>query len=76
MKFNTKVRILEFVLAGIIIDLLENAVTIKLTTGATMTFDMVLIALVVVIPFSIVTELIIDHPKFWPHLFSYFKFAR
>lgn len=65
LKLNTKLRILEFIVAGILLDLTENVVSIKLTTQAELTPMVFLIALVVVVPFAIITELIIDHPNFW-----------
>jgi hypothetical protein len=65
VKFNTKIRILEFVVAGIILDLIENIISIKLTTDAELSPKIFLVALVVVIPFAIITELVIDHPEFW-----------
>lgn len=64
-KFNTKIRILEFVVAGIILDLTENIISIKLTTDAELSLKVFLVALVVVIPFAVLTELVIDHPNFW-----------
>jgi hypothetical protein len=64
-KFNTKLRILEFVVAGLILDLTENLISIKLTTDAALSPKVFLIAFLVVIPFAIITELVIDHPEFW-----------
>lgn len=65
MKINTKLRILEFVVAGILLDFIENILTVKFGTDAELDADLFLIALVVVIPFAILTELVIDHPRFW-----------
>lgn len=65
MKLNFKLRILEFIVAGLILDLTENIISIKLTTGAEINFKVFWIALMVVVPFAIITEVIIDHPSFW-----------
>ncbi len=65
IRLNTKIRILEFVVAGIILDLTENIISIKLTTQTELSLQVFIVALMVVIPFAIVTELIIDHPNFW-----------
>ncbi|OHA90857.1 MAG: hypothetical protein A2832_00880 [Candidatus Zambryskibacteria bacterium RIFCSPHIGHO2_01_FULL_44_22b] len=65
VKFNTKIRILEFVVAGIILDLVENIISIKLTTQAELNLRIFLVTLVIVVPFAILTELVIDHPNFW-----------
>lgn len=64
-KFNTKIRILEFVVAGLILDLTENIISIKLTTDAELSPKIFMVAFLVVVPFAILTELIIDHPDFW-----------
>ncbi len=73
MKVNTKLRILEFVLAGLIVDTIENIISIKLSTGAKITADVFVTAFLVVIPFAILTEIVIDHPKFWPKVAGFFK---
>ncbi len=65
IKLNTKLRILEFIVAGILLDLTENIISIKLTTQAELTLPVFVVALIVVIPFAIITEIIIDHPNFW-----------
>lgn len=71
--FLTKFRILEFIIAGLVIDLVENIITIKVASNEVITWNTVLIALMVVIPFAIITELIIDHPTFWHRLNAAFK---
>ena len=65
VRINTKLRILEFVVAGIILDLIESIVSIKLSTDADLNPKVFLITLMVVIPFAVLTELVIDHPNFW-----------
>ncbi len=69
MHFNFKVRILEFIVAGILVDLVENAVVLKVTTGQLLTLEQIGVAILVIIPFAILTEVIIDHPRFWHRLF-------
>jgi hypothetical protein len=69
MHFNTKIRILEFIVAGILFDLVENAVVFKAAAGRTLVWDELGIAVLVVIPFAVLSELIIDHPRFWHRLF-------
>lgn len=64
MKLNVKLRILEFIVAGLLLDLIENIVTVKFATHERITWQIVWVAFLVVIPFAVVTELIIDHPRF------------
>jgi hypothetical protein len=65
VKLNTKIRILEFVVAGIILDLIESIISIKVATDAALDRKVFLVTLIVVVPFAILTELVIDHPEFW-----------
>lgn len=73
MKVNTKLRIAEFILAGLILDTAENILSIKLSTGARITKEVFISAFLVVIPFSIITEIVIDHPNFWPKVTGFFR---
>lgn len=70
MKTSTKLRIIEFIIAGLVLDLIENVISIKLTTGAELTKEVFIVAALVVIPFAILTEVIIDHPNFWYRSFK------
>lgn len=70
VRLNFKLRILEFIVAGLILDLVENIISIKLTTNTEITFEVFWVALMVVVPFAIITELIIDHPNFWHKVLS------
>ncbi|MDP2648201.1 MAG: hypothetical protein Q8P35_03110 [Candidatus Yanofskybacteria bacterium] len=76
MKYFNVKRVLEFIFAGLVLDLAENLIVIKAATDAPLTFDVVKVAFMVVIPFAIITELIIDHPNFWHRVFSFFKRSR
>lgn len=69
MHFNTKIRIFEFIIAGILLDLIENMVVFKTAVGRTLVWEEIGIAVLVIIPFAALTELIIDHPRFWHRLF-------
>ena len=69
MHFNTKIRILEFIVAGIMLDLIENAIVFKAASGRALAFEEMGTAILVIIPFAILTELVIDHPRFWHRLF-------
>lgn len=69
MHFNTKIRILEFIVAGVLLDLIENAVVFKAASGRALALNEVGVAILVIIPFAVLTELVIDHPRFWHRLF-------
>ena len=62
------VRFLEFFVIGVVFGLGEDLIAIKITTGASITWKMVWIVLLVSVPFAVFTELIVDHPDFWKKL--------
>ncbi|MEX1063984.1 MAG: hypothetical protein WD898_01270 [Candidatus Paceibacterota bacterium] len=69
MTHRKKFRILEFIIFGLIVSLIEDLIAIKFATEADITFDIVWITFLVVIPFAIVGELIVDSPGFWHKIF-------
>jgi len=65
MKLNPKrlKRIevfLEFLLFGVIMGVAEDLIAVKLATGETITWKMVVIITIVAIPFAIIGEYIVD----------------
>jgi hypothetical protein len=68
---NTWLRILEFVVAGVLLDLVENTLVFKAATGRTFVLHEVGIAMLIIVPFAVLTELVIDHPRFWHKLFGW-----
>jgi branched-subunit amino acid transport protein len=71
MHRNTWLRILEFVVAGILFDLVENTVVFKAAAGRTLALEEIGVAALVIVPFAVLSELIIDHPRFWHRLFRW-----
>lgn len=69
MHRNVWLRILEFVVAGILLDLVETATVFRVTAGRSLVWEEVGLAVLVIVPFAVVTEIIIDHPRFWHRLF-------
>jgi len=65
MKTRTKFRILEFVIFGLISNLADNLLSLYFLTDQIINLRILLGAIVIVIPFAILEELIVDHPDFW-----------
>ncbi len=65
MKPKTIFRILEFVIFGLISNLADNLLSLYFLTDQIITPRIMLGAIVIVIPFAILEELIVDHPNFW-----------
>ncbi len=57
-------RILEFFVIGIVFGVTEDILAVLIATGAELTFDIVGVVILIAIPFAIISELIVDHPKF------------
>jgi|GEM_PF-2802582 hypothetical protein len=53
-------RSLEYFIIGIIVDLSENLLIIKFATEEVITWETVKIAIIVVLPFAILMELVFD----------------
>ena len=45
--------------------LMEDLIAVKLSTDATIDSRVILIVLAVAIPFAFISEIIVDHPRFW-----------
>lgn len=65
MKLKTKFRILEFLIFGVLSNLADNVLTLYFFGNQPFGWRVVAMALIFVIPFAIVEELIVDHPSFW-----------
>jgi len=53
--------ILEFFVFGVILGVAEDALAVKLTTGESLTWEMVGIIVLVAIPFAVMGELVVDN---------------
>jgi len=57
-------RILEFFLIGIVFGVTEDILAVLIATDAELSVDIVGVVVLIAIPFAIISELIVDHPKF------------
>lgn len=74
MKNHKKVtRLIEFFLIGLLLGIIEDIIAIKFATGEPITLKVVIIAALVALPFAIVSELIVDKPKFWEKIIKKLK---
>lgn len=68
-----KLRIIEFIIIGLIANSLDNIVAIRYAAKATLTPAVLARLFLLVIPFAILSELIVDHPKFWKKIMKFLK---
>jgi hypothetical protein len=67
---NKKIRILEFLLIGVIMGLGEDLLAIVVATDTKIDFSIIWVVLLVAIPFAFISEVVVDHPKFWEKIFG------
>ena len=69
-KFNDRTeRLVEFVLIGLAMGIGEDLLAVWLTTGEPITWSVFGIVVAVALPFAFLSELVVDHPKFWQTVF-------
>ncbi|SFR85399.1 hypothetical protein SAMN05216559_0082 [Halomicrobium zhouii] len=57
-------RVLEFFVVGLVFGVTEDILAVLIATDAELTTDIVGVVVLIAIPFAVVSELIVDHPKF------------
>jgi len=65
MKKINKARLFEFLIIGILFGLAEDLLAIFLATDAEINLKVVWVVLAVAVPFAFISEIIVDHPRFW-----------
>lgn len=58
-------RIIEFLLIGVAVGLVEDLIAVKAVSGEPITIHVIGTVLLVAVPFAILSELVVDHPRFW-----------
>lgn len=71
MKQTTQIRIIEFVVFGVVTGLIESTLSIYIFGERLLSGPELLLLLAIIIPFAVLEELVVDHPMFWKKLFSF-----
>lgn len=69
MTRTKKLRLLEFLVIGVAMGLVEDLIVVTLATGERLSWHIVWVVLVVAVPFAFISEIVVDSPKFWEKLF-------
>ena len=69
MSHTKKIRLLEFLVIGVVMGIGEDLLAVKLATDATIDWRIIWVVVAVAIPFAFVSEIVVDNPKFWQKLF-------
>lgn len=57
---------LEFLLFGLVMGIVEDLIAVKISTGETLTWNIIWIVALITIPFAIIGELIVDRINLIP----------
>lgn len=70
-----KLRIIEFLVIGVVMGIFEDLIAVRAATDAMINFKVIWIVFLVALPFAILSELIVDHPRFWEKVWPISKIA-
>lgn len=65
-----KLRIVEFLVIGVAMGLAEDLIAIRLATDTVINGNVIWIVLMVAVPFAFISEIVVDHPRFWERIFK------
>ncbi len=57
-------RLLEFFTIGLVFGVTEDILAVLIATDADLSADIVVVVVLIAIPFAVLSELVVDHPKF------------
>lgn len=64
-----KLRVAEFLVIGVIMGTVEDLIAVALATDEAIDLKVFIVVLLVAIPFAFLSEVVVDHPRFWARLF-------
>lgn len=64
-----KLRFLEFLVIGVLVGIIEDLLAIFFATDAKISFHVIWIVFLVALPFAFLSEVVVDHPRFWEKFF-------
>jgi len=67
------VRFAEFFIVGLLMGVSEDLMAIYFATGESITIHIFIIASAVSLPFAFFSEMVVDHPDFWPRVLRKLK---
>lgn len=60
-----RLRLIEFVIIGVGMGVVEDLIAISLATDAEIDMRVIFVAFAVAVPFAYLSEVVVDHPRFW-----------
>ncbi len=71
MKQKTQIRIIEFIVFGVLTGLIESMFSIYIFGERLLSGQEILLLIAIIIPFAVLEELVVDHPMFWKKIFTF-----
>lgn len=69
MRVRT-LRLIEFVVVGVVMGTAEDLLAVFLATDAEFSWHILWVVFAVAVPFAFISEIVVDHPKFWGKIFK------
>lgn len=69
MSHAKKLRLLEFLIIGVVMGVVEDLIAVTLATDSKFSWHILLVVFLVALPFAFISEIVVDHPKFWSKIF-------
>ncbi|MDP3974859.1 MAG: hypothetical protein Q8P88_01035 [Candidatus Jorgensenbacteria bacterium] len=69
MKVRT-LRLIEFAVVGVVMGTGEDLLAVFLATDAEFSWKILWVVFMVALPFAFISEIIVDHPRFWSKIFK------
>ena len=63
-----KLRLLEFLAIGVIMGTIEDLIAVAFATDAEINLGVIAVVFAVALPFAFLSEIVVDHPRFWEKL--------
>ena len=63
-------RIIEFLVIGVVFGIVEDLMIIRFVTHAQINLGIIWLVFLVSLPFAFLSEIVVDHPRFWENIFG------
>lgn len=64
-----KLRLAEFLIIGVLLGVVEDLLAVFFATDAQINLGVIWIVFLVALPFAFLSEIVVDHPRFWQRFF-------
>ena len=73
MTNRQKIRLLEFLIIGVVMGTVEDLIAVMFATDAQFSWRILIVVFLVALPFAFISEIVVDHPNFWKRIWPEIK---